>query len=336
MSQQDGDTSLPGSAASSRSERLNASSPLYRGTLKMNGVVIDNFGTKIPRDVQELIDKHIWKERGSPPLGADEKASVMERIEDVWDSAEPTVSTILETNLFPLRALGIQEGGDTLWSTKPLPRNTDYPYALPAPKTDRHFGFPPSLKSTWTTKELGAADHVNVRPYSQPTRENPFPCFLIDFKSEPSRGTLYCAEGQLASAGAHRVNSLIWVLDQVDPSRKRSSADSLVFSAAVSQREAIAHVHYYNPSDQRFYMSFIRVFPFTMDVQGCHNYSKNIVDWLLNIQQPIIRDLLSKLHPISKGWKKGRSVSTVAVTDTAESFMSEDGRRTKSQRTSDE
>lgn len=335
MSQQDGNTSVPGSAASTRSENLNVSSSLYRGTLKMNGIIIDNFGKEIPPDVQELVNKHIWKNRDSPPLGTDENSTI-ERIEKIWDSAEPALSSILETLLFPLRAPGIQEGGDTLWSTKPLPRNPDYQYALRAPKTDRHFGFPPTLMSTWTTAELSTADHFEVRPYSQPTRENLFPSFFIELKSEASGGTLYVAENQLAAAGAHRIQSLIWLLNKVNPLRKRSSADALVFSAAISQREAIAHVHYYNPEKKQFYMSFIRSFPFAMDVQGCHTYSKNIVDWLLNIQQPIIRELLLKLRPSIKAWKKGRSASTIADTDAAKSFTSEDGKRTKSQRTSEE
>jgi len=68
---------------------------------------------------------------------------------------------------------------------------------------------------------------------------------------------LYGAEGQLAAAGVHRVSSLMLILDQIDPSRTRSSSDALVFSAAVSQRQVVAHVHYYNPENENFYMSYI-------------------------------------------------------------------------------
>lgn len=331
ISQQDGETLTLGSAASVQSERLNTSSPMYRATLKMNGVFIDNFGTKIPRDVQELVTKHIRKERKSPRLGEDEKAKIIQQIEKIWDKAEPMVSDIITTPLFPLDASGIAEGRDIFWSTKPMSRSSDYPYTLPAPKTDRHFGFPSSLDSGWTREELATADHSKVRPYSQPTRENLFPSFLIEVKSEATHGTLYTAEGQIAGSGAHRVSSLIWMLDLVDPSRSRSSADALVFSAAVSQREAVAHVHYYNPNDDKYYMSYIDTFPFAKDAQGCHDHIKNVVEWLLEIQQPIIRDVLTKLHPITKLWKKARSAS--AIIDAAESFTSEDGRPTKSQRT---
>ena len=330
MSQHDEETTAPSPTMSAQSERLNTSSPMFRATLKMNGVVIDNFGTKIPQDVQELVNKHIRKERKSPRLAEDETARIIEQIEKLWDMAERMVSDIIETPLFPLDAPGIAEGRDTIWSIEPLPRSLDYPYALPAPKTDRHFGFPPSLSSDWTREELAAADHAKVRQYSQPTQENLFPSFLVEVTSEATHGTMYAAEGQIAGSGAHRVSSMIWMLDQVDPLRIQSSADALVFSAAVSQREAIAHVHYYNPKDSKFYMSYIDTFPFAKDAQGCRDYIKNIVDWLVEIQQPIVRDVLAKLHPITKVWKKARSSSTLK--DESEFFTSEDGRSTKSQR----
>lgn len=331
MSQQEGETPAPSSMASTHTERLNTSSPLFRATLKMNGIVMDNLGTKIPREVQGLVDKHIRKERSSPRLGEDEKLRIIEQIGKIWDKAKLSVSDIIKTSLFPLDAPGIAEGRETPWSTKPLPRNSDYPYALPAPKTDCHFGFPLSQDSDWSDQELSVADHPKARPYTQPTRENLFPSFLVEIISEATNGTLYAAEGQAAVSGAHRVSSLIWLLDQVDPSRTRSSADALAFSAVVSQREAVAHVHYYNPEDKMFYMSYIDAFPFLKDPQGCRDHHKNVAEWLLQIQQPIVKEVLRTLYPLQKLWKKGRSASTIA--DGTESLASEEGRSSKSQRT---
>jgi hypothetical protein len=60
------------------------------------------------------------------------------------------VSDVLKTPLFPLDAANIAEGRDVIWSTKPLPRNSNYTYTLPAPKPDRHFGFQTSETSDWT------------------------------------------------------------------------------------------------------------------------------------------------------------------------------------------
>ncbi len=120
MSQQDGETPTSSSLASGRSERLNTSSPLFRGTLKMNGIVVDNSGTKIPREVQELLDKHIRKERLSPRLGEDEETRTIEEMQKVWNNGEAMVSDIVKATLFPLDAPGIQEGRGTPCSTKPI------------------------------------------------------------------------------------------------------------------------------------------------------------------------------------------------------------------------
>ena len=328
--QQAGDTPAPESVVSVQSERLNTASPMFRATLKMNLVVMDVLGNKIPQEVQEFVDKHIRKERSSPPLGNDEKARINEQIERGWNKAESMVADILKTSLFPLEAPDIAEGRDTLWSVKPLPRNPDYPYALPAPKPDRHYGFRTSETSNWTVQELSVADHPQVRPYSQPTRENLFPSRLIELKSEATGGTLYAGEGQTALDGAHRVRSQLWLLDQIDPTATRSCTDAIVFSSVVSQRETVTHVHYYNPEDGNIYMSYIDDFSFRKDPQGCRNHNKNLSEWLVKVQQPIIRDILRRVHPVMKSWKKGRPIS--AVVDANESFGSEDGRLAKSQK----
>ena len=328
--QQDGDTPAPDSVVSVQSERLNTASPMFRATLKMNGVVMDVLGNKIPQEVQEFVDKHIRKERSSPPLGSDEKARINEQIERGWNKAESMVADILKTPLFPLESPDIAEGRDTLWSAKPLPRNTDYPYALPSPKPDRHYGFLTSETSNWTVQELSVADHPQARPYSQPTRENLFPSRLIELKSESTGGTLYAGEGQTALDGAHRVRSQLWLLDQIDPTTPRSCTDAIVFSSVVSQRETVTHVHYYNPEDGMIYMSYIDDFSFRKDPQGCRNHNKNLSEWLVKVQQPIIRDILRRAHPAMKSWKRGRPIS--AVVDANGSFGSEDGRLAKSQK----
>ena len=331
MSLQDGDSQPTAGSASVQSERLNSSSPMFRGVQKANGLVIDNTGRMIPRDVQELVTKHLRKARDSPRLSEEDVDQVLQSIEEVWDTPEPNMSDIIAPPLFPLSAAGLARGRDILWSTKPLPRKSAYPYGLPAPKTDRHLGFPTTLKSTWTLEELAVADHINMRPYSQPTKENIFPSFLVEGKSEAKNGTLYGAEGQLASAGAHCVNSWMHTLNLLDPNRTHSSADAIVFSVAVSQRQAVAYVHYFDPDDGIFYMSYVDNFYFVEAVQKCRDHVKNAVEWLLKTQQPMVRDALQRLHPMTKAWKKGRSAPR-AVDEASESFGSEGGRSSKSQR----
>ena len=306
MSQQDG--------ASQKSERLNSSSPLFRGVLKANGLFIDEMGDHIPPEVQALTDRHFRKARDSPKLGEEDVKKVRQSIKKLWHNAEPSLSGIFVEPLFPT-STDLAPGGDTLWNSQALPRNPSYRYPISPPKTDRHFGFPTTLASTWDIEELDVADHPFMRPYSQPTSENMFPSYLREIKSEAKGGTLYAGEGQLASAGAHRVNSWLWILDQLDPKRERSSSDAVVFSDAGTQRQAVAYVHYFNPEDGIFYMSCIDQFYYRDDIQRCRDHMKNAMDWLLNTQQPMIRDALRQLKPIARTWKKGRTASVATGPD---------------------
>ena len=214
----------------------------------------------------------------------------------------------------------------TLWFTKPLPNNLRYSFALPAPKSDRHYGYPNGQDSDWTDLEVAVVDHRMTRPCTQPTRE-------IEIKSEATDGTLYVAENQAATSGAHSVHSLLWLLSQADLSRTRSSTDSVVFTATVSQREAVFHVHWFSPKDNKVYMSYIDSFAFMkdLDIQGCRNLVKNILDYSLEVRQPIIRNALKLFHPIPKQWKRARPASV--LTDVAKSFTSDNGRSSKSQKT---
>ena len=306
MSQQDG--------VSQKSERLNSSSPLFRGVLKANRLLIDEMGDHIPPEVQALVDRHFRKARDSPKLGIETVEKVRQNIKKLWHNAEPSLSGIFVEPLFPTTT-DLAQGGDTLWNSQALPRNPSYRYPISPPKTDRHFGFPTTLASTWDIEELDVADHPFIRPYSQPTNENMFPSYLREIKSEVKGGTLYAAESQLASAGAHRVNSWLWILNQLDPKRKQSSSDAVVFSDAGTQRQTVAYVHYFNPKDGMFYMSCIDQFYYRDDIQRCRDHMKNAIDWLLNTQQPVIRDALRQLKPIAKTWKKGRTASVATGPD---------------------
>lgn len=331
-SQQDGEVTATPSTASTQSERLNISSPMYRGTLKMNSIHIDKFGMEIPQDVQDLVDKYIRKQRpeSSPPLGEAEKTKIRTVMSKVWEKAEAMVSEITMTDLFPLDHPDIAEGRDTLWSIQPVPRNNkSRPIATPKP--DRHYGFPLSQDSTWPEELLIAGNHPEIRQETQPTRENLLPSFIIEIKSDVTGGTSYGGENQVASAGAHRVKSMIQLRDRVDPKRVRTSADAIVFSSVVTQRGAVEHVHYFNVEQSKYCMSWVDEFSFLKDAQGCRNYHKNIQEWLVDIQQLAVKDLLTELYPISKTWKKGRSASTAI--DGAETSKSDGGRSAKNQRT---
>ncbi|KAK2595524.1 hypothetical protein QQS21_006752 [Conoideocrella luteorostrata] len=327
-------------------DRRRISSPAYRGTLKMNRIMLDDHGIEIPSDVEELITRHIRKERLSPMLNDDETDNILRKIRQVWNSPECTVTDIMALPLLPLHDVekypSLLQGGNNFWSSTPLPRNDTYP--LVTPRTDRHLGYQTTLGSEWAAEELAAADHPRMRPYSQPSRENLFPSFLIEAESEATGGTAYEAEAQLATAGCQRVRSMIWILDQIDPQRTRKASDAIVFSAVLTQRQVIAHVHYYDPDKDMFRMSFIDSFYLARELQECVEFGKSVREWLVEIQQPAVREALRRMYPVTQLWDKGRSASAVAADDGASdwsysddgasaSFGSDDGRTAKNART---
>ena len=323
MSQQGSQTAV--STVSAQTERLDPTSSAYWGTLKRNGIIIDQAGLKIPEELKRLIDKHIRKKRDSPRLDHQDQAKIKDLVTKVWHKAETIVSEIIKSPLFDLEYPTLAEGGNTLWTKQPLPRNPNAPFPILIPKPDKHFGFQLVIDSDWGEDELSVAEHPIARPYIQPSRENICPCLMIEVKSEATKGNLYAAEAQAAGAGAHRVASLLWLLDVVEPDRKRASTDALAFTSVVSQREAVVYVNFYDPANKTYYMSFIDNYYFVKDAdaQGCRDHHKNVAEWMLDIVQPILRDLLTKAHPISKAWKKGRSASTMV--DPNESFAGDDG-----------
>ena len=114
---------MGGSAVSVASLGLNTSSRLLPAIVKMNGIVMGSLGTKIPREVKELVNKYICKQRSSPRLGGgDEKLRIIEQTGKNWDKAESIVSDVIKTPLFYLNASRIAEGRDALWSIEALPR----------------------------------------------------------------------------------------------------------------------------------------------------------------------------------------------------------------------
>lgn len=179
---------------------------------------------------------------------------------------------------------------------------------------------------------MAVVDHREALPYSQPSKEVLFPFYMIEIKSEASGGTLYVAENQAASSGTQSVRARRWLHSQANPSRILSTTDAIAFTAAVSQRMVVLHVHWYSPEEEKYYMSYIDCFrlPKPSDVLEYCNHHLNIQDFGVGDLQDSIRKLLKALHPIPKHWKKGRS--TTAITDAADSCVNEDARSSKSQR----
>ena len=209
---------------------------------------------------------------------------------------------IVNLVVFPFNDRRLAHGGDQLWSREALPHNDSF-IKLPLPKTDYYVGYPGLLTSQWDIgAELAAADHFLVQPYAQPTGGVICPSYLVEVKSKVKGGTLYAAENHLASAGAHSITSMHWFLNQMDPSQTRSCTDAIVFSHAVNQRQAILYAHWYNPADRCIYMSYVKHYYWVDDIREFHAHSKNLRDWLVDVQGPYVRDVLRRMFPVTRNW----------------------------------
>ena len=330
MSQQDSQGVRPRSVASGKSS---TSSPGYRSTLYRNGIIIDPFGRRMPEDIKNLVNTHILKERSSPELTEEELLEVKDTVEGVWDNAEPKASDLIRTKAFPTKRRGIAEGGNTQWSTDPLPTNPQYPHPISTPKPDFHYGYPTGPKSDLTDQEAAVADHRAARSRTQPTRDNINPFLAIEFKSEATGGTIWVAENQAAGSAAHIVHSLRWLLSQASPSRTCSNTDSVAFTSSLTQRTAVFHVAWYSEEERRIIMSYINDYSFMKDsdIQGCRSIVKNILDYGEDVRKPVVKKALGELFPFPTGWKVSRPVGAISDTPPT-SFADEETGSNKSKR----
>ncbi|KAI9707066.1 MAG: hypothetical protein M1836_000026 [Candelina mexicana] len=332
MSQQDSQSFRRRSAVSSQIGKSTTSSAGYRSTLFRNGIIIDPSGRRMPKDIRDLVDTHILKARSSPELTQEELLEAKDAVEGVWDHAEPKASELIRTKAFPVKRRGIAEGGNTSWTTDPLPTNPQYPHPISTPKPDFHYGYPTGVKSDLTDPEAAVADHRVARSRTQPTRDNMQPFMAIEFKSEATGGTIWVAENQAAGSAAHIVNSLRWLLSQASPSRTHLNTDSVAFTSSVTQRTAVFHVTWWSEEERRIIMSYINDYSLMKDsdIQGCRNIVNNILDYGEDIRKPIFKKALGDLFPFPTNWKMSRSATVISDTPPT-SFADEETRSNKSQ-----
>lgn len=326
----------PASAASTANTRPSTSDPLYRSLIHRNNIILDPSGREIEEEIRELLDTHILKGRDSPPLTEAEVFDVVDTAVDLLDYAEGKVSDLIETKAFPMKRCGIAEGRNVQWSTDALPSNPKYPHQLSAPKPDRHYGYPLGHKSEWTDEEMAVVDHRTAQPYTQPTRENLFPFLMLEIKSEATGGVLYVAENQAVGGGVHSVRSLRWLLAQAFPSEVPAATDAVAFTGAISPRAAVFYILWYSEKKERYIMSKFRNVSFMEgperpDIQQCKNVMKNMLDYGLDVRQPIIKKALARLNPVPPYWKKSRPASAITETPPT-SFVTEETRSSKSQK----
>lgn len=260
-----------------------------------------------------MTDTKILKGRSSPPLPQKRVLRIVGKAAGLADSAETNVSSLINTELFPVDRLGIGEGRDTTWSTDALPYEPIYGQPLAAPKPDYHYGYPAGRRSDWTRQQNAVVDHPFARPYIQPARGNRFPLLALELKLEANGGTLWHAENQAAGSGSHCVNALPWLLEQASPAKAITVTGCVAFTSGTTHREVIFYVHHYSEEDRYFYMSYLQRFSTTdsADIQRCHSLVKNILEYGIVTRQARIKDAPGQLFPFPKAWKVSQPYHTI-------------------------
>lgn len=307
MSQQESQytESLVPRSISSSNKAPGTSDSAYIDTLYGHGIVMDLSGRKIPEELTPLKER-ILQKRSSPQLDDQAVFAVMDVAEELAYNSEGPTNKILGTSMFPLGYGGLVEGGNTQWNTVAMPNNPQCDNKLSAPKPDAYLAYPRGSKSPWTVKQNNVVNHPRIRPYSQPAKRNTFPSLSLELKAESAGGVLTTAEAQAAGSGSHSVNSILWLLEEAKAAGLEVDLmqDTVSFSFVSSHRQAVAYLHWLDPEEKKFCMSYLRSYStFEADgIRGCNNTIKNIIDNAKGPRRNKIGEALVTLEPIKSSW----------------------------------
>lgn len=302
---QSAESLIPNSTSSSN-KAPGPSNAAYVDTLYGHGIVMDLSGRKIPQELVSLKER-ILQKRASPQLDGPAVNAVMDIAEDLAYNSEGPTNKILRTSMFPLDYGGLVEGGNTQWNTVALPNNPRCENKLSAPKPDAYLAYARGAKSPWTVEQNNVVNHPKARPYTQPAKRNTFPSLSVELKAESTGGVLTTAEAQAAGSGSHSVNSLRWLLEQAKAAGLTDvdlAHDTVSFSVVASHRQAVVYLHWLDPKEKQFHMSYLRSYPtFEADsIRGCNNTIKNIIDNAEGPRQIQIGKALVILEPLTSSW----------------------------------
>ena len=318
------------SVASGRSSRPSTSHADYRKILRNNGILIDHTGKKIPKELRCFLESHVLKERPSK-LSAEAIAGVVETVIRIADSPEGNIYDLADTAMLPIKRLDVGRGGNTLWYSDGLPRNAIYPLPMAAPRPDIHLGYPTDHTSDWKVEENAVIDHPVARRLTQPAKGNCFPFFPLELKSEAMGGNIWQAENQAAGSGASCVNTTRWLYGQAYPPEAQSVVDSIAFTACLTHRLVVFHVHFYTPENNQHYMSRIAACDPVSEfqIQKSNHLVENIFEHCLGERQTKIRKALALLYPFPDHWKNARPASLMESQNPAADDTSNKSQRTE-------
>ena len=118
---------------------------------------------------------------------------------------------------------------------------------------------------------------------------------------------LNTAEAQAAGSGSHSVNSMLWLREEAKAAGLAEvdlMQDTMSFSVVSSHRQAVAYLHWLDPKEKHFYMSYLKPYStFEADsIRGCNNTIKNIIDNAKGPRKIRIGEALVVLEPIKGSW----------------------------------
>ncbi|KAK0887583.1 hypothetical protein LTR02_017097 [Friedmanniomyces endolithicus] len=302
-----------GSITSGRNARSVTYHPDHRSILRNNRRHIDHTGKKIPPELREFLDSSILKQQ-SEPLTPEAIAEAVQTAIEIAESPENNIHDLNGTAMLPIKRSDVGRGGNTPWYTDTLPK---------------------SDASTWTIEENAVIDHQRAKKITQPARGNCFPFFVFEMKSEAMGGTLWHAEYQAAGSGACCVNAMRWLYREAYSTNDQPVVESMAFSACVTHREVVFHVHHYSTADNLYYMSLLEAFQTVRQVEERNNIVSNIFKHALGSRQDKTREQLKLLYPFPAHWKRTRSASVMEPQNPAtdEDDTANDDASNKSQRT---
>ena len=306
--------SLGSRSTSSSKKAPGTSDAAYIDTLYCHGIVMDLSGRKVPKELTPLKER-ILRKRTSPQLDDQAVFTVMDVAEDLAYNSEGPTDKILRTPMFPLEYGGLVEGGDTQWNTVAMPNNPQCNNKLSAPKPDAYLAYPRGAKSPWTVEQNNVVNHPRVRPYSQPGKRNTFPSLSFELKAESAGGVLTTAEAQAAGSGSHSVNSILWLLEEAKAAGLTEvdlMQDTVSFSVVSSHRQAVAYLHWLDPKERHFYMSYLRSYSTfeAEDIRVCNNTIKNMIDNATGPRRIKIGKALVTLESIKDSWNPQPIINT--------------------------
>jgi hypothetical protein len=278
----------------------------YIDTLYDHDIVMNLLGRKIPKELTPLKER-ILQKRSSPQLDDQAVFAIMNATKELAYNLEGPTNKILRTPMFPLEYDGLIKGENTQWNIVAMPNNSQCDNKLSTPKLDAYLVYSRDSKSPWTVKQNNVVNHPRVRSYSQLAKRNTFSSLSLKLKAKFAGEVLTTTKAQTAGSESHFVNSILWLLEkakaigliEVDLMR-----DIVSFSIVSSHKPVIAYLHWLDPKEKHFYMSYLRSYSTfeANDIRECNNTIKNIIDNAKGPRKIKIGEALVTLEPIKGSW----------------------------------